>query len=67
MTFFNNVYEGNTSLGKEKHYSKFGIYHSWVSRWNEKIHGEYLTQVIFYDNLFRANKKEKLLKLIQKN
>jgi len=62
-----NVYEGNTSLGKGKHYSKFGIYDSWVSRWNEKIHGEYPTQVIYYDNLFRANKKEKLLKLIQKN
>ena len=62
-----NVYEGNTSLGKGKHYSKFGIYDSWVSRWNEKIHGEYPTQVIYYDNLFRAKKKEQLIKLIQKN
>jgi len=60
-----NEYEGRTSLGKGKHYSKFGIYHSWISRWVDKVHGEYPSQVIYYDNLFRANKKEKLLKLIQ--
>ena len=30
-----------------------------------KINGEYPTQVVYYDNLFRTNKKEKLLKLIQ--
>ena len=60
-----NEYEGRTSLGKGKHYSKFGIYHSWISRWVDKVHGKYPTQVIYYDNLFRANKKEKLLKLIQ--
>ena len=62
-----NEYEGRTSLGKGKHYTKFGIYHSWLSRWVDKVHGEYPSQVIYYDNLFRTNKKEKLLKLIQKN
>ena len=61
-----NEYEGRTSLGKGKHYTKFGIYHSWLTRWVDKVHGEYPSQVIYYDNLFRANKKEKLLKLIQK-
>ena len=60
-----NDYEGRTSLGKGKHYTKFGIYHSWLTRWVDKVHGEYPSQVIYYDNLFRANKKEKLLKLIQ--
>ena len=60
-----NEYEGRTSLGKGKHYTKFGIYHSWLSRRVDKVHGEYPTQVIYYDNIFRANKKEKLLKLIQ--
>ncbi len=38
----------------------------WVSRWTE-TYGKYPTQVVYYDNLFRTNKKEKLLKLIQKN
>ena len=61
-----NVFEGRTSFGGE-HYNKFGIYHSWISRWNDKYMGEYPKQVIYYDNLFRANNKEKLLKLIQKN
>ena len=49
-----------------EHYNKFGIYHSWISRWNDKFMGEYPKQVIYYDNLFRTNNKEKLLKLIQK-
>ena len=61
-----NVFEGRTSFGGE-HYNKFGIYHSWISRWNEKYNGKYPEQVVYYDNLFRTNKKEKLLKLIQKN
>ena len=61
-----NVFEGRTSFGGE-HYNKFGIYHSWISRWNDKFNGEYPEQIIYYDNLFRTNKKEKLLKLIQKN
>ena len=61
-----NVFEGRTSFGGE-HYNKFGIYHSWISRWNDKYMGEYPKQVIYYDNLFRTNNKEKLLKLIQKN
>ena len=61
-----NVFEGRTSFGGE-HYNKFGIYHSWISRWNDKFLGEYPKQVIYYDNLFRTNNKEKLLKLIQKN
>ena len=60
-----NVYEGRTSLGSGEHYTKFGIYHSWISRWKDAVHGEYPTQVVYYDNLFRTNSKEKLLKLIQ--
>ena len=56
-----NVFEGRTSFGGE-HYNKFGIYHSWISRWNDKYMGEYPKQVIYYDNLFRTNNKEKLLK-----
>ncbi len=61
-----NEYDGRTSLGKGKHYTKFGIYHSWLSRRVDKVHGEYPTQVIYYDNLFRASSKEKLDKLIEK-
>ena len=61
-----NVFEGRTSFGGE-HYNKFGIYHSWISRWNDKVQGVYPEQVIYYDNLFRTNKKEKLLRLIQQN
>ena len=60
-----NVFEGRTSFGGE-HYNKFGIYHSWISRWNDKVNGKYPKQVIYFDNLFRTNKKEKLLKLIKK-
>ena len=59
-----NHYEGRTGYGG-KYYNKFGIYHSWISRWVNEVHGEYPTQVVYYDNLFRTNKKEKLLKLIQ--
>ena len=58
-----NDYEGRTGYGG-KFFNKFGIYHSWVSRWTES-YGDYPTQVVYYDNLFRTNKKEKLLKLIQ--
>ena len=59
-----NYYKGRTGYGG-KFFNKFGIYHSWISRWNDEVHGEYPTQVVYYDNLFRTNKKEKLLKLIQ--
>ena len=59
-----NDYKGRTGYGG-KFFNKFGIYHSWISRWKDEVHGEYPTQVVYYDNLFRTNKKEKLLKLIQ--
>ena len=59
-----NDYKGRTGYGG-KYYNKFGIYHSWISRWNDEVHGEYPTQVVYYDNLFRTNSKEKLYKLIQ--
>ena len=59
-----NEYNGRTGYGGQ-FFNKFGIYHSWISRWNDAINGEYPTQVVYYDNLFRTNKKEKLLKLIQ--
>ena len=63
-----NEYNGRTGYGGQ-FYNKFGIYHSWISRWNWNNQGyeNYPTQVVYYDNLFRTNKKEKLLKLIQKN
>ena len=60
-----NDYDGRTGYGG-RFFNKFGIYHSWISRWNEEVHGEYPIQVVYYDNLFRTNKKEKLLKLIKK-
>ena len=59
-----NDYKGRTGYGG-KFFNKFGIYHSWISRWNDEVHGEYPTQVVYYDNLFRTSSKEKLLKLIQ--
>ena len=59
-----NHYRGRTGYGG-KFFNKFGIYHSWISRWNDEVHGEYPTQVVYYDNLFRTSSKEKLLKLIQ--
>ena len=59
-----NHYRGRTGYGG-KYFNKFGIYHSWISRWNDEVHGEYPTQVVYYDNLFRTNSKEKLYKLIQ--
>jgi len=61
-----NDYEGRTGFGGE-FFNKFGIYHSWISRWNDEVHGEYPTQVVYYDTLFRTNKKEKLLKLLRSN
>jgi len=60
-----NYYDGRTGYGG-KFFNKFGIYHSWISRWNDEVHGEYPTQIVYYDNLFRTNKKEKLLKLLKK-
>ena len=59
-----NDYKGRTGYGG-KYFNKFGIYHSWISRWKDEVHGEYPTQIVYYDNLFRTNNKEKLLKLIQ--
>ena len=59
-----NEYNGRTGYGGE-FFNKFGIYHSWISRWNEDIHGEYPTQVVYYDNLFRASSKKKLFKLLK--
>ena len=59
-----NDYEGRTGYGG-KFYNKFGIYHSWISRRPDNVYGEYPTQVVYYDNLFRTNSKKKLLKLIQ--
>ena len=59
-----NEYNGRTGYGG-KFFNKFGIYHSWISRWSDELHGEYPTQVVYYDNLFRTSSKEKLLKLIQ--
>lgn len=58
-----NEYEGRTGYGG-KFFNKFGIYHSWISRWTID-YGEYPTQIVYYDNLFRTNSKKKLLKLIQ--
>jgi len=60
-----NDYEGRTGYGG-KFFNKFGIYHSWISRWRDEAHGEYPTQVVYYDNLFRTSSKEKLQKLIQR-
>ena len=59
-----NEYNGRTGYGGQ-FFNKFGIYHSWISRWNDSINGEYPTQVVYYDNLFRTSSKEKLIKLIQ--
>jgi len=59
-----NDYDGRTGYGG-LFFNKFGIYHSWISRWNDELHGKYPTQVVYYDNLFRTKSKEKLLKLIQ--
>ena len=59
-----NEYNGRTGYGGQ-FFNKFGIYHSWISRWNDAINGEYPTQVVYYDNLFRTSSKERLIKLIQ--
>ena len=61
-----NEYNGRTGYGG-KFFNKFGIYHSWITRWNWNNQGyeNYPTQVVYYDNLFRTNSKEKLLKLIK--
>lgn len=63
-----NEYNGRTGYGGE-FYNKFGIYHSWVSRylWNRKNYDNYPTQVVYYDTMYRTNKKEKLLKLLKSN
>ena len=60
-----NDYDGRTGYGGQ-FFNKFGIYHSWISRWKDEVHGKYPTQVVYYDNLFRTKSKEKLIKLIQK-
>ena len=44
-----------------KYFNKFGIYHSWISRWKDEVHGEYPTQVVYYDNLFRSKSRKKNL------
>ena len=59
-----NYYKGRTGYGGT-FFNKFGIYHSWISRWDDEFNGEYPTQIVYYDNLFRTNSKEKLIKLIK--
>ena len=61
-----NEYSGRTGYGG-RFFNKFGIYHSWISRWTRNNDGyeNYPTQVVYYDNLFRTNSKDKLLKLIK--
>jgi len=61
-----NEYDGRTGYGGQ-FFNKFGIYHSWITEWKDEVHGEYPTQVVYYDTLFRTNKKEKLLKLLRSN
>jgi len=61
-----NEYDGRTGYGGQ-FFNKFGIYHSWLTEWKDEVHGEYPTQVVYYDTLFRTNKKEKLLKLLRSN
>ena len=63
-----NEYDGRTGYGGQ-FFNKFGIYHSWITRWNWNNQGyeNYPTQVVYYDTLFRTNKKEKLLKLLKSN
>jgi len=61
-----NEYNGRTGYGGQ-FFNKFGIYHSWITRWNDAVNGEYPTQVVYYDTLFRTNSKEKLLKLLKTN
>ena len=29
-------------------FNKFGIYHSWISRFKDEVHGKYPTQVVYY-------------------
>ncbi len=61
-----NEYNGRTGYGGE-FFNKFGIYHSWISRWNWNNDGyeDYPTQVVYYDNLFRASSEKKLFKLLK--
>ena len=54
-----NNYDGRTGYGG-RFFNKFGIYHSWISRWKDEVHGKYPTQVVYYDNLFRTKSKEKV-------
>jgi len=61
-----NYYDGRTGYGG-KFFNKFGIYHSWLSRWKDEVYGEYPTQVVYYDTLFRTSSKEKILKLLKIN
>jgi len=59
-------YHGKTMHNNQTLFSKFGIYHAYRSLHDKSSKGVYPDQVVYYDNLYQAKTKEKLLKLIQK-
>ncbi len=50
-------FSGPTTKGNES-YFKFGIYHTWINRWNKKKRGPFPTQIVYYDEI-RAGKSKK--------
>ncbi len=56
-------FSGPTTKGKES-YFKFGIYHTWINRWDEKVRGPYPTQIIYYDEIRVGKTKEIVTKYL---
>ena len=58
-------FSGPTTKGKESFF-KFGIYQTWINRWDEKKKGPYPTQVVYYDEIRAGKTKESVTKFLKK-
>ena len=54
-------FSGPTTKGNES-YFKFGIYHTWINRWDENKRGPFPTQVVYYDEVRVGKSREAVTK-----
>ncbi len=56
-------FSGPTTKGNES-YFKFGIYHTWINRWDENKRGPFPTQVVYYDEVRVGKSREAVTKYL---
>ena len=59
-------FSGPTTKGNES-YFKFGIYHTWINRWDENKRGPFPTQVVYYDEIRVGKSRESVTKNLNRD